>query len=786
MGINGRVVLLMFCVTLSILLTVAYYSHSMTKKILIQETEQNLALQNKMIASDISSLFEKLGETVYQLAGLPTINRFMRESMGKEEAQKHPDYTTVQQILTDIKNQNDQFFIVSLVNERDEYFLSNDNYISDESYNVETRPWYQEAITTDGVSYSSPYLDYQTNEWTILISYPIFAEGERIGNFSVTVHLNVIADLIHQFEEADKKIILFSKKGSILYDAEEMWTKVPDDSLYDKPLFQFQNEDGLYYVSTRGLDQLGWNAIVYTPESAVLAPLNDYEKTIKLIWFISIIGLLLALALILNYYLKDIPSIVQQIYKIKDGDFAVKMNIHRQDEIGEIAQAIEQMTYELRGHIELLDYQANYDALTQLPNRRLIQEEFQRWASKAEEDEVIAVGFLDLDHFKYINDSKGHAYGDELLIKVGQRIQALMPDLSLLGRFGGDEFIFLIRLKEKDLPLLDDYLIKIHQSFSNPFLLFEQPVYVSTSIGLALYPVNAVEWEEVLVYADTALYYAKDQGRNRIHFFENTLKEKLEKENELKLSLKNALLEGQFLLNYQPQLAMNSEEIVGAEALIRWQHPILGMVSPAEFIPVAEDTGQIIAIGEWVMDESLRLIRYMQDHDIPNIPISINVCALQLREPNLVEKIERKLQENGVDPSLLVVEITESVLIDRLEETIETLHRLKKLGIQIALDDFGTGYSSLNYLRYMPIDCIKVDRSFVLQIEENSIVQSIMETIVSLGAHLNFNVVAEGVETASQLAILRQLKIDTIQGYYYSKPLAKEDWLNYARKAKKE
>lgn len=778
-GMNGRVVLIMSVVTLLFLLSIAYYSHSVTKRILIEEVEENLFIQNEMIANEVSALLEKSGEAVFQLAGLPIVDRFMDEEIDMDEMRTNPEYLSIQRILTATKNRNDDFFLVSLVNERDEYFISNDDYISDERYDVRNRPWYEEAIGTDGISYSSPYLDYQTNEWTILISYPIYVDDERVGNFSVTVHLNLIASLMEKFEDEHKKIILVSKKGNVLYDTEKMWSKIPANQ---QSLFQFQDVGENYYVSMRGLEELGWYAIVYTPESAVLAPLNQYERTIKVLWSISIIGLLLALAFILNYYLKDIPAIVQQINKIKDGDFTIRMKINRQDEIGEIAHAIEQMTYELRGHMGLLDFQANYDALTKLPNRRLIEQKFKSWSQQLGKDERIAVGFFDLDHFKYINDSKGHAYGDELLIKVGERIRETMPVNSFLGRFGGDEFIFLIRVHEKGLHVLEEYSTFIHRKFENPFNLFEQPVYISTSIGLAVYPENANSWEEVLVYADTALYQAKKQGRNRTHFFENTLKEKLEKENELKISLKNALLEEQFFLHYQPQLDMVTEEVVGAEALIRWKHPTLGMVSPAEFIPVAEDTGQIIAIGEWVIDEGIRLIRHMQDELMPPIPISVNVCALQLREHGLVEKLAQKLKESGIDPALLTIEITESVLVDRLEETVEKLHQLKKLGVRIALDDFGTGYSSLNYLRYMPIDSIKVDRSFIQQIEESPIVQSIMETIVSLGVHLDFYVVAEGVETASQLAILRQLKIDTIQGYYYSKPLTKENWLRYALK----
>jgi len=783
LGIGAKVVIAMLVVVLSTMLTIAFYSHSMTKDILIDQVVRELAIKSDNVKNTVSSVFEKKGEIVRQLASIPVIESFMSADEKRENVRTNKDFEWVQQALSSVKEKNEDLHMIWLVHTKNSYFIADHDYVSGPAYSVKERPWYKQASEMEGLSYSRLYLDYLTNELTISISHPVTIENERLGYFGVYIHLDTLADLLEPFETDGQKLILVSNQGDVLYDPGKMWSSFQEAQLEEKGLLQLKKDKITYYASVRQLDELGWEIGVYVPEDVILKPLATYEKSIVIAWVIAIIILLATLSFVLHYLLKDIPFIVRQINKIKHGDLSVKIGIKRKDEVGEIARAVEQMALQIKNQVDELDYQATHDSLTGLANRNSIEKVLQQWIDEVDVDEeMMAITFLDLDQFKHVNDSKGHAYGDELLIEVGKRIGEILPKNSFFGRFGGDEFV-LILLAEKDAEKYTyQSLQDIHESFSSPFLLFGQSIYITASMGVSLYPSDAETIGELLIAADTALYHAKEHGRNCIYYFNNDMKEQIEKELHLKDGLRQALLNEEFHLHYQPQLDIRSGKMMGVEALIRWKHPELGMVSPADFIPLAERTGQIIAIGDWVLDASLQMIKRAVEQGVSIQHVAVNVSALQLREANFVDKVQNKLAYYNVEPSLLEIEITESVIIDHQEETIQKLIELKKLGIQIALDDFGTGYSSLNYLRLMPIDRVKVDRSFIHRVEEDAIVQAILKTIITLGHSLAFEIVAEGVEEEAQLQILSDMNVDTVQGYYYSRPLDEEKLIEFSRK----
>ncbi|WP_203248316.1 bifunctional diguanylate cyclase/phosphodiesterase [Sporosarcina beigongshangi] len=780
LGINGKVVIAMLVVVLSTMLTIAFYSHSMTKAILIDQVERELAIKNDNVKDAVSSVFEQKGEIVHQLASIPVIESFMSTNEKRENVRSNKDYDWIQKALVQAKENNEDVNMVWLAHTKNSYYVANDDYVTDALYFIEERPWFKKALENEGLAFSSPYIDYTTNQLTISITYPVIVEKEQLGYLGVDIHLDGLADLLEPLETDGQKVALVSDQGDILYDPGEIWKTIRDIPLKEEEILRLQTDEGIHFASVRQLDELGWKIAVYIPEEVVLAPLTKYERSIFISWTIAILVLLTTLSFVLHYLLKDIPFIVRQINKIKDGDLSIKMGMKRKDEVGEIAHAVEQMAQQIKNQVEELDYQASYDSLTSLANRNSIEKTMQQWLDEMNTDkEMMAVTFLDLDQFKHVNDSKGHVYGDELLIEVGKRIGEMLPKTSFFGRFGGDEFVLIMRAEKEDVDYFDNVLQRIHESFMNPFLLFGQHVYITASMGVSLYPTDAKTIGELLIDADTALYHAKEQGRNCISFFNNDMKGQIEKELKLKDGLRQALLNEEFFLHYQPQLDISSGETTGVEALIRWKHPELGMVSPAEFIPLAESTGQIITIGDWVLDASLQMIKRLAKEDVTIQRVAVNVSALQLREADFVQKVQKKLAYYDVEPSFLEIEITESVIINYQEETIQKLEELKRLGIHIALDDFGTGYSSLNYLRLMPIDCVKVDRSFIHQIEEDPIVQAILQTIITLGQSLGFHIVAEGVEEEAQLQILRNMNVDTVQGYYYSRPLDEEKLLDF-------
>ncbi|WP_318616589.1 EAL domain-containing protein [Sporosarcina sp. YIM B06819] len=780
LGINGKVVVAMFLVVLSTMLTIAIYSYSMTKDILIDQVERELSEKNRNVGNTVSSVFEQKGEIVRQLASIPVIESFMSANEKREDVRLNKDYDWIQKALMRAKENNEDVNMIWLAHTENSYFVADHDYVSDGLYLIEERPWFKKALKNEKFSFSSPYIDYNTNQLTISITYPVIVEEEKLGYLGVDIHLAGLADLIKPFERDGQKLVLVSNQGDILYDPDDMWAIFQKAQLEEQEVAKLQKGEESYYASVRHLDGLGWEIGVYVPEDTLLKPLVTYERSIIGAWVITIIILLATLSVVLHYLLKDIPFIVRQINKIKHGDLSVKIGFKRKDEVGEIARAVEQMALQIKSQMDEMDYQASHDSLTGLANRHSIERVIDKWIDEIDViDEIMAVVFLDLDQFKHINDSKGHAYGDELLTEVGKRLREWLPENSFFGRFGGDEFVIVIRAKKVAVHQIHDSLQQIHESFTNPFLLLGQNVYITASIGVSIYPTDAQSIGELFIDADTALYHAKEHGRNRIHFFDSNMKDHIEKGLKLKDGLREALLCGEFFLHYQPQLDMGVGKQTSVEALIRWKHPELGMVSPADFIPLAEKTGQIIAIGDWVLDASLQMIKRATKQGVNIQHVAVNVSAIQLREADFVDKIQKKLAYYEVDPSLLEIEITESIIINHQEETIRKLNELKNLGIQIALDDFGTGYSSLNYLRMMPIDRVKVDRSFIQKVEEDSIVQAILTAIITLGHSLGFQIVAEGVEEEAQLQILRDMNVNTVQGYYYSRPLDEEALLDF-------
>jgi diguanylate cyclase (GGDEF)-like protein/PAS domain S-box-containing protein len=425
---------------------------------------------------------------------------------------------------------------------------------------------------------------------------------------------------------------------------------------------------------------------------------------------------------------------------------------------------------------EQLKHQAFHDSLTGLANRALFTDRVEHALARlGRGPNSLAVLFIDLDDFKTVNDSLGHAAGDQLLVAVGRRLQVGLRPADTAARLGGDEFGVL--LEDVELVTAREIASRILQGLSEPFNVEGKNLSVQGSIGIAIRQGRNQTASELLRDADVAMYSAKERGKGRYELFEAGMQQAAVRRLQLKADLEGALERGQFTLRYQPLVALSSGEIRGVEALVRWEHPVRGMVMPAEFIGLAEESGLIVRLGRWVMNEACRQARAWQE-EFPRrraLTMSVNLSVKQLQDPGLVDDVAACLGRSGLDPGLLTLEITESVLMRDTEFTMDALTRLKALGLRIAIDDFGTGYSSLSYLRQFPIDSLKIDRSFVTAIESGGEELALLSSIVALSRTLHLETVAEGVEQPTQAAELQALGSDLAQGYYFAQPLSAED-----------
>jgi diguanylate cyclase (GGDEF)-like protein/PAS domain S-box-containing protein len=418
-----------------------------------------------------------------------------------------------------------------------------------------------------------------------------------------------------------------------------------------------------------------------------------------------------------------------------------------------------------------LEFQASRDTLTGLANRVVLHESLSRAIAQAkEEEQTVWVVFLDLDHFKFINDTLGHRAGDLLLKTLARRLHSSLRAFDTAARLGGDEFVLVLPQREGhrlDARCLQD----IMDAIAAPVRVEGHNFFLTCSLGIAKYPADGEEPEELIKHADIAMYRAKQNGRNNFQFYTPAMNEQALERLQIESNLRRALERGEFVLHYQPKVDVASGRISGMEALIRWSHPHLGMVAPARFIGLAEETGLIVPIGAWVIHTACAQNKAWQDAGLPPLRVSVNLSARQFAQKNLMQSIAAVLQETGLEARYLEIELTESLVMSDVEHAINMLQQLKALGVKISIDDFGTGYSSLAYLKRFPIDVLKIDQSFVRDIAVDFNDAAITVSIISLAHNLKLKVIAEGVENQEQLAYLRQHGCDEVQGYLFSLPL---------------
>jgi len=423
---------------------------------------------------------------------------------------------------------------------------------------------------------------------------------------------------------------------------------------------------------------------------------------------------------------------------------------------------------------------AHFDSLTGLPNRTLLNDRVNQAISMAQRShDKLAILFVDLDHFKNINDTLGHRIGDELLVEIAQRLQSVVRDEDTVSRLGGDEFILL--LPGTDTNGTAHVARKLLQAVSQHYLIEQHELVITPSIGIAMYPSDGEDFDALSRCADIAMYRAKRDGRNNYRFFTPEMQARSARNLQLENALRRALERDQLHLHYQPQVSLQDGRIIGAEALLRWKHPELGMVSPAEFIPVAEDSGLILPIGEWVLRTAIRQLKAWMDRGIAPMIISVNLSAVQFRQPKLLKLVTQILKEEGLPPQYLELELTEGVTMNDPVTAVKVMDNLHERGIRMSIDDFGTGYSSLSQLKRFQVYKLKIDQSFVRDVVDDPDDKAIVKAIINVAKGLGLRTIAEGVETQEQLEFLQENGCDEIQGFHYSKPITADQFETFVR-----
>lgn len=605
------------------------------------------------------------------------------------------------------------------------------------------------------------------------------------GYLSVTVSLQSLQDLVNQMQvEEGGEISLVDRSGTVFLAPARSGIAVGSPlvsrtllHVIDKPGGMSDDSHGFFYKARN--TALGLYVVTRLPVAMKSFSPHKLAYQVAVITLVSMLLMAWLLRSVLKrIVLRPIGMLQQATREIGHGNLTPGIVRQSQDELGELAASVAEMGHQLQQSGEHVEYMATHDSLTGLPNRAMFHNLLEIALHRAQRQHTsLALLFLDIDNFKRVNDSYGHQYGDQLLIKFAERLDQCFRDTDItarntLSRLGGDEFLILLESlgKPMDASRAAQRLLEVFRQA--PLKIGDHQYYVSTSIGISIYPGDGQNVDELIKNADFAMYQAKDLGKNTFQFFSNVLHASATGRLEIERRLHTALRDGRLLLFYQPQLELATGRWVEAEALLRWDDGDNGLMLPNTFIPVAEESGLINNIGEWVMREALAQRLAWSNAGMAEMQIAVNVSSVQLRHGDFDRLISKIFSETPSAAEHMTLELTESALLENADEGFRVLHALEHMGFKISLDDFGTGYSSLSYLHTLPIHLLKIDRTFIDRLPQSEEACTIVLAIIAMAHALHITVVAEGVETEEQLAFLRNAGCDRVQGYLIGRPMS--------------
>lgn len=685
------------------------------------------------------------------------------------------------------------------------------NGIENKSEDVSEEDWFKKIKSKNNGVYKSIILDGNTGQAGLLIARKMvlndaavdgYGESPKLrGYLAITVSLDYLRTEINKdiigntgfltvMSSRGELIIKPARKIQILSYENLVWeiSALIKNNRGKEGLFEIKlNEENLLIHSKILPAEMHLLGIL--PSRDILDSSRDLGKLVLIITLIAILVTMVSIFFALRHLILRPLSVLNTAARsIGNGHLDLDIEINSKDEIGSLANTFMEMSQSLRQTHEEVSYTANHDSLTGLPNRGMFQKHLSNILTIAKQKgHKVALLFIDLDDFKHINDTLGHQAGDILLQEVALRLSGTLRKKAaagihvtgdkacdLVARLGGDEFIIL--LNEIDGPFNATAVAdRVLKKLEKPIDINNHQAYANCSIGITIFPGDAEDSNELIKHADIAMYHAKEQGKNHYQFYSTKLNNDMQKQMQINSRLRIALEQGNFFLHYQPKFDVNTEHVVGLEALIRWNDSELGEVSPAVFIPIAEESGLITPITEWVLNEVCRQCIAWLDAGHKIVPVAVNISSIQFQRRDLLGMINSCLHKSSLSAKFLEVELTETSLLTDTEDAIKILKGLNDLDIKVALDDFGTGYSSLSYLNELPIQTLKIDRSFIKNIVSVNDEYAIIDAIIALAHALDLQVIAEGVETTDQLEYLRKHKCDHVQGFLLSKPLSSDE-----------
>ena len=786
MSLRARILLLALAASLLPLLVMLWLLLEIRASNGAQAREQ-LVQRLETIAAELDDRIAGTGQLLFGLGRVPLVD-------GEDKA-------ACSTFLADVLKEHPQY--TSILTIKPDGTMHCDSLDSGRTLMLNDRQYFQQALTASSTVVEAA-IGRLTGKGVLQIAYPVRAANRSLryvllGSLDMDAYGQAVAAAL-PFARVHFQI--WNGDGSIVMDhagpdstplavgaAEKAFMLSPSP---DNATVIGKDEDAHIWVRALlpGQRDTGLRLAISVPE----ADLNEHVEgqfRRALFWLTMAAVLIFVVATVLGEFAirRQTARLMQAISRLDAGDYRTRIGTpYPRGELGQVMGALDRMAgslerqrIEITRNTEALEYQANIDPLTLLANRHLLTDRLEQalvYARRAHR--VTGVLMLDLDRFKTVNDSLGHRQGDQLLRAVADRLRECVREGDTVARLGGDEFVVVL----SDMAEVADIVPvaqKIFGALAEPVEIGRQLLSVNTSLGIAVYPRDGESADTLLQYADTAMYRAKADGGNAMAFFTPEMMRALTERLQLEAGLRRAIDAGELRLHFQPIIDARSGRVVSAEALVRWQDPERGLVSPIEFIPIAEETGLIVPIGDWVLREACAQARAWQELGLGSISVAVNLSVRQFAAPTLDESVARALEASGCPASLLHLEITESSIMDQVEQAMTTMYRLIALGVHLTIDDFGTGYSSLSQLKRLPVTTLKFDRGFVRDIQHDVEDDVFVDAILTLASKLGLRTIAEGVETAEQLAFLESRGCDEYQGFLFSRPCEPEAMLRFLR-----